>query len=181
MSANPEPPAVIMIRPNLENIPDYRLPPGFRCRWYQPGAGRDWTAVWQAAEKWLTITEETFRLQFGRDETLLGQRQFFIDDPDGRPVATSTAWYNNSAVGTVHWVAIVPDCQGRGLGKPLMTITCQRLRDLGHTSAWLGTHVVRVPAINLYLHFGFVPDIQTDAQRASGEQLKPHLKHSVTL
>jgi GNAT superfamily N-acetyltransferase len=55
----------------------------------------------------------------------------------------------------VHWVAIVPECQGIGLGKALMTLLCQRLRELGHDQAYLFTSSERVSAIRLYLRFGF--------------------------
>ena len=67
--------------------------------------------------------------------------------------------FNGASWGRVHWVAIVPEQQGRGLAKPLMTVVCHRLRELGHTHAYLTTSRARVVAINLYRTFGFVPMI----------------------
>ena len=65
----------------------------------------------------------------------------------------------------VHWVAIVPDHQGKGLAKPLLTAICNRLVEIGHDRAYLTTNTVRLPAINLYLAYGFEPEIDTDEDR----------------
>jgi GNAT superfamily N-acetyltransferase len=64
--------------------------------------------------------------------------------------------------GRVHWVAIVPEWQRHGLAKPLLTVVCQRLQELGHERAYLTTAPERIPAINLYLSFGFVPEVRSD-------------------
>jgi GNAT superfamily N-acetyltransferase len=57
----------------------------------------------------------------------------------------------------VHWLAVLPAFQGRGLGKALMTVVCQRLRDLGHQRACLSTLIARGAALELYRQFGFRP------------------------
>lgn len=82
----------------------------------------------------------------------------------GTPIGTATAWFDNDhnglPCGRLHWVAMVPKLQGQGLAKPLLTTVCQRLRELGHTRAYLTTSSERIPAINLYLGFGFAPEIK---------------------
>jgi GNAT superfamily N-acetyltransferase len=73
--------------------------------------------------------------------------------------------------GRVHWVAILPEHQGQGLGSPLMTAICHRLRDLGHTRAFLRTAANRAAAIKLYLRFGFEPH----PRNAEEERLWPEI------
>jgi GNAT superfamily N-acetyltransferase len=77
----------------------------------------------------------------------------------------------------VHWVAIVPEQQGRGLGKVLMTIVCHRLRELGHRRTYLTTSTARIPAINLYRHFDFVPLIRAPDDAAIWRELNRCLKN----
>ena len=63
-----------------------------------------------------------------------------------------------------YWTHAVPAFyQGRGLAKPLLTALCHRLRQLGHDRAYLSTAAARLPAIKLYLQFGFVPLIRSEA------------------
>jgi ribosomal protein S18 acetylase RimI-like enzyme len=85
--------------------------------------------------------------------------------PDGQAIGTATAWFKDNfegrRFGRVHWVAIVPEYQGRGLAKPLMSTICRRLQELGHDCAYLTTSTARLPAINLYRRFGFEPLIRT--------------------
>ena len=63
----------------------------------------------------------------------------------------------NARWGRVHWMAIRPEFQGRGLGRALLTVICRRLRELGHERAYLHTSAARLAAIRLYLGFGFEP------------------------
>lgn len=152
-----------MIRETLDDIPQYVLPPGYSLRRYQPGDERSWTAIHVEADLYNTITPALFGQQFGSDPVVLRERQFYVCDPDGRAIGTATAWfddhYRGRRYGRVHWVAIVPAMQGRGLSKPLMTAVCNRLRELGHDRVYLTTSAARLPAVHLYLKFGFVPEI----------------------
>lgn len=75
-------------------------------------------------------------------------------------IGTATAWflddYNGKPYGRrVGWVAIVPHMRDKGLSRPMMTILCNRLKDLGHERAYLTTSTMRFPAIRLYWRFGF--------------------------
>src|SRR5205823_14626142 len=111
----------------------------------------------------------------GTDSALLAQRQCYLIDQAGKVIGTATAWFNDDfdgrRTGRVHWVAIVPEYQRRGLSKPLMTAVCHRLRELGHDRAYLVTAPALRPAINLYRRFGFVPLIPNEAQRESWRKI----------
>ncbi len=171
---------VSMICEGLEQVPSFSLPGGFSMRSYIPGDEALWVEVYSAAEKYLTINLELFRKEFGGDPEPLSKRQLFLMDPAGLCVGTATAWFNDDyygrPIGRIHWVAIRPEFQGRGLSKPLMGAACARLRELGHRAAYLVTSTGRVPAINLYLSLGFAPDIRSPEDEQIWAELKPFLK-----
>ena len=107
----------------------------------------------------------------------LRQRQGYLLAPTGEVVGTATAWFNNNFEGArwgrVHWLAIIPEFQGRGLAKPLMTSICRRLRELGHQHVYLSTSNARHAAIGLYLRFGFEPLIQSPEDEAVWREVMP--------
>jgi ribosomal protein S18 acetylase RimI-like enzyme len=73
-------------------------------------------------------------------------------------VGTVTAWegsFEGERMGRVHWLAVVPEEQGKGLGALLLSVACERLRLLGFERAYLVTSPLRTAAIRLYKRFGF--------------------------
>jgi ribosomal protein S18 acetylase RimI-like enzyme len=152
---------VRMVLPSLDGFPEYELPEGYRFRGYVPGDCDAWVEITAAADNFQPITHVLFADQFGGKDAQLARRMFFICHGD-EVVGTSTAWFDDGelARGRVHWVAIHPDYQGRGLAKPLLCETLRRLREFGHSSACLETSTGRTAAIGLYRKFGFV--VQSD-------------------
>ncbi len=169
-----------MLRENLEGIPQFPLPENFSMRWFQPGEEQLWRAIQSAADKFNDITPELFAKQFGDDASLLAQRQCYLLDPQHNAIGTATAWFNDNfegeRVGRIHWLVILPEHQGKGLSKPLMSAVCNRLKKLGHARTYLTTSSARIPAINLYLKFGFVPAPQSDDEQKIWNTLLPKLK-----
>jgi GNAT superfamily N-acetyltransferase len=150
---------VKMALDSLEHIPAYELPEPYELRPYRRGDLAAWLRIHARADIYNRCDEKLFREQFGNDEKLLAQRQLYLCD-GANEIGTATAWFGEEgptgATGRVHWVAIVPDYQGRGLSKPLLSATLLRLRELGHTRAFLTTSTPRKQAISLYEKFGFV-------------------------
>jgi len=167
---------VAMVRHNLDDIPNYDLPEPYKIRCYKPGDDQTWLGIEESAEKHFTVNDDLFDDQFGDNLELLSDRQFFICDGNGKEIGTATAWFNNNysglVYGLVHWVAIVPEEQGKGLAKPLMSTVCNRLKELDYERALLNTSTARVPAINLYLKFGFVPEIRNDKDKEVWKHFK---------
>jgi GNAT superfamily N-acetyltransferase len=169
-----------MSRENLDNISDYTLPAGYSIRWYQPGYEKYWQAVQSLADEYNRVTPDLFEEQFGADKQLLSERQCFLCDSEENFIGTASAWLDNQggkSTGRIHWVAIIPQEQGNGLAKPLLTTICRRLKELGHTKTYLTTQTVRIPALNLYAKFGFAPVIETDRDREIWEKLRKHIKY----
>ena len=156
--------SISMIRENLDRIASFDLPRSFSIKWYERGDEKLWVDIQKRADHYNTISFELFDREFNRDIESLARRQCFLIDKHGTAIGTATAWFDNNhnglPYGRVHWVAIVPESQGQGLSKPLLTTVCQRLSTMGHKRAYLNTSPERIPAINLYLKFGFVPEIK---------------------
>lgn len=177
--------SVAMVRPTLDGLPHFALPAPYQLRWYQPGDEAAWVAIHVAADRFHTFTPATFRAEFDSDSALLTERQAYVCQADGQPIGTATAWFkaddDGPDWGLIHWVAIHPALQGRGLAKPLLAFVCQRLQALGYQKACLSTSTARLPAINLYLAFGFVPLIRGDRAKNlyAWQQVYKALDHPV--
>jgi GNAT superfamily N-acetyltransferase len=174
---------VSMVRATLDNLPHFALPAPYTLRWYQPGDETHWVAIHVAADRYHTFTAETFVQEFDADRALLPTRQAYLCDGAGIPIGTTTAWFykdeEEEEYGLVHWVAIHPAQQGQGLAKPLLALVCQRLQELGHTRVYLNTSTGRLPAIGLYLKFGFVPKMRRDQETTlrAWRQVREQLAH----
>ena len=172
-----------MVREDLDDIPEYNFPAGYSIRWYQPGYEKYWQKVQSLADQYNRVTPDLFEEQFGTDIQLLSERQCFLLDSKEDIIGTATAWLDSQdekPPGRIHWVAIIPQHQGKGLAKPLLTIICKRLKDLGHSETYLTTQTVRIPAINLYAMFGFTPVIDSNRDREIWEKLREHIKYPLS-
>jgi len=155
-------PNVIMIRPDLDNIPDFALPDGYGFRPLGPGDAGLWTDIWRDADPSLSIGDDLFTREFGSDWKVIGERCFLIVDSKGRAVGTNSAWFDPAFrgldYGRVHWLAVRRACQGKGLARPAMSFVLRTLARW-HTRCYLRTQVHRLRAIKVYLDFGFRPDV----------------------
>jgi GNAT superfamily N-acetyltransferase len=174
---------VSMVRDHLEDIPRFDLPKGFSLRGFRQGDQTLWRDIHVAADRSNKITLELFIAQFGGDAALLADRQYYLLAAEGSAIGTATAWFDPDRgglpYGRIHWVAILPEWQGRGLAKPLMSFVCLRMRELGHERAYLTTSTARIPALNLYRLFGFRPEIRSAEDAAAWRSILPFLKRSL--
>ncbi len=174
---------VLMVHPALARAPRFALPTGYRMRFYRAGDIQAWVSVQQAAEPFLVPTAETFARYMPGATAHLAERVMFLVDPSGADIGTVTAWDDNRLggrdIGQIHWVAIVPEAQGRGLAKPLVSTACDVLRARGYTAALLETNTRRVTALNLYCRFGFAPQPRNAAERDAWHAVAPCLKFPI--
>jgi len=172
-----------MSRENLDDIPKYSLPAGYSIKWYRPGYEKNWQAVQSLADEYTRVTPDLFHEQFGTDKKLLAERQCFLFDSEDNIIGTASAWLDHlggKLLGRIHWLAIIPQQQGKGLAKPLLAVICKKLKELGHSRTYLTTQSVRIPAINLYAKFGFSPVIDSDRDREIWEKLQKHIKYTLS-
>jgi len=150
---------VIMKVNALAEVPRHPLPHGFLVRYYTPGDADTWTKIHNETGSYGPVAPTLFTDQFGADDEALAARQCFIVDDQGNAVATATAWFNDPAHGVpggrIHWVAVVPAVQRRGIASALLGILCDRFEALGETTAYLTTDSHNTRAIALYQRLGF--------------------------
>ena len=169
---------VKMVRDNLQELREIPCLDGYHFVNFAPGDEDEWVALYAAAEPFLTIDRALFDEKFRGDVKALCERMIFMVQNNGNEtrrrrrrdiIGTAVAWYDDkqhtTEWGRLHWVAIHPDFQGKGLSKPLVATTLQRLVKLGHSKAYLITSTGRVAAIKLYLQFGFVPEPRNEMEQ----------------
>ena len=181
-AVNPDNLAVGMIRPNMQDIPQFAFPAGYGMRPMRLGEGVLWTEIQRASESWFTISDTLFDKQFGVDLPATASRCFFIINEQGDAIGTISAWYardiRGQEYGRIHWVAIIPAYRGKGLVKPAMSYTMNVMAQW-HERAYLDTSSGRIPAIKVYLDFGFLPDLELPDARAAWDKVAAVLKHPV--
>jgi RimJ/RimL family protein N-acetyltransferase len=151
---------VAMQRENLAVEPA-RFAPPYRLRGYRSGDEATWLALQQSTGVYPPLDAAFFRSQFGSAPE---GRQFFVMR-DRQPVATGTAWHGEPwrtpEWGRLHWIAVDPQHQRRGLGLMLCRHLLTVLRELGCVGAYLTTGSGNLPAVALYGKLGFVPWIRS--------------------
>lgn len=172
-----------MIRPHLQGIPDVALPAPYRIRSFRPGDEHLWAAIeWRAGEfPSQEQAELHFNREFGKHLDEMQLRCFILEDGPGTAVGTTTAWYNTlrgEPYGRIHWVAIVPEHQGRGLAKPLLSHAMKRLADF-HDRAYLTTQTTSWKAIQMYLQFGFEPWVVEESCREGWAMMEELLQRKL--
>ena len=179
-AGDPDNLSVGMIRPHMDDIPQFAFPAGFGIRPLRPDEGAVWVDVQRDAEHWITVDDDMFLREFGFDLEATAWRSFFIVNEQGSAIGTISAWYDRDIrgqdYGRIHWVALRPACRGKGLIKPAMTHAMNALAQW-HKRAYLGTSIARIPAIKVYLDFGFLPDMELPGAREAWEKVAAVLKH----
>lgn len=152
-----------MIRDNMQDIPQYSLPEGFKIRLFEEGDEQYWANIETRVDEFKDekAALDRFREEFGNDIDEMTERCLFIEDAQGEVIATTTAWYgqlegSDEVLGRIHWVGVVPEYQGRKLSKPLLSAAINILAE-NHSKVYLTSQTTSYPAINMYLNYGFKP------------------------
>lgn len=154
----------LMLERDLENLPYFPLPDGYRYAFFQPGDRERWIDIEKSAKEFASCEQgmESWNRYYGGREDELTGRMVFVEDADGRKVATATAFYDirgidKSGDGWLHWVAVRREYQGRGLAKPLISYVLKLMQSLGYTHAKIPTQTTTWLACKIYLDLGFRP------------------------
>lgn len=172
--------SVTMIRPHMNDIPDAPFPSEYGIRPMTLDDIGLWTDIQYDAEQYIEITDRLFYSQFDSDLHAVSRRCFIVTDLRGVGVGTISAWYNRDFkgedYGQIHWVAIRPSHQGKGLGKAAVSYAMKKLAQW-HDRCYLSTATERVAAISLYLSFGFLPDVGEVSAREAWTTFNSRAEH----
>ena len=175
-----------MVRDNLDDLPAYHLPQGYSYRFYQPGDKKHWTEIEHQCGEFSDKHEASrrFKKEFESYEDEMQRRCIFLTWKQSNcPVGTVTAWYGcwgEELYGRLHFLGIVPEYQGKKLGKPLVNLVMHRLKELGHEKVYLTTDSSKIVAIKIYLDFGFVPSMESEESRRGWDMVFSHLEYPVS-
>ena len=168
-----------MIHDSLADVVATPLPDGLIVRPFETGDAARWLAIQSSTGIYDAIPGDLFEREFGDRPDGLPGRQLFARDTGGVDVATATAWYpeadRSADMGRIHWVAVCPEVQRRGIGRALTGIALERLRALGYRRAYLTTGAGNAAAVALYLDVGFRPEPRRDAERPAWQALAKRL------
>jgi len=150
------------------------LPEGYSFRMYTPGLETEWIRIQDEADDYIKVDKKFFEQEFHPHEEELPRRMVMLTHGDNL-IGTATAWpddiYGDPGTGRLHWVAIVPEYQGKGLAVSLTYFTLSLFPALGCSRAYLLTNAVRIPAISLYLKLGFKPVIGDPEEQRAWEEI----------
>ena len=160
---------------DLNNLPHFELPNGYNIVPYKSGDKEAWIDIELSAEEVLDKAhgEECWQRYFGKAESELSRRMYFIENEFGEKIATATAFYDihgnsKSGEGQLHWVAIRKEAQGKGLSKPLITFVLNVMKQLGYTSVKIHTQTNTWLACKVYFDLGFRPETNSAAKNRFG-------------
>jgi mycothiol synthase len=156
---------VFLLRPDLKNIPELKLPEGYVEVPNSDSLLSEWVSlldtVFPAGGYTIgRVRAQTESLKWNVDRVKLVARE-------NRIVALSMAWHEPELwphSGFVYWVAVLPQHRNRGLGTFVLTRTLQHFAEEGLRDVVVTTEEFRLPAIKMYLNSGFVPLITGTAQ-----------------
>jgi len=156
------------------------LPDGFCFRSFQAGDESNWARIETSV---LEFDDEAGAVRYFTRDYLpflddLKRRCVFILNGDEIPIATATAWYAKSSLGyqaSLHWVSVMPQYQGLGLGKAVVqeALAIFAMTDPGE-AVWLHTQTWSHVAVRLYHKLGFVllKTEQTAVATDNGEKIQ---------
>ena len=154
---------VLMEKNNPSEYPKFDLPEGFSLVKYKDGYEKDWAKIQTDLEQFESIDEalKCFKDTFLDVTDDVYKKCFFIQNKDGKNIATASIWNGNhfgKTLQRIHWVAVSKEYQGLGLAKSLVSAALDVFNELGFKDyVYLTSQVSSYKALNIYSKFGFVP------------------------
>ena len=166
--------AVVMVRENGDNARSYPLPAGYHYAVFTPEDEEKWVRLQAEVTHVESLRQgrELFRqefLQAGEDVPCwecpgyrdVVERTVLVKDEEDRLVGAATLWMGDTFGAVwqrVHWVAVAPDHQGKGLAKCMLSRMLELYRELDCRSPiYLTTQTRTYRAARVYAQMGFAP------------------------
>ncbi len=134
------------------------VPDGYHVRACRP----DELAVWMDmpfdnkddADMYRGFMQSYFDRVYASRADLFFARCTFVCDHDDNPVATAFIWPISAGISTFHWLKVVREHEGRGLGRAIVSHIMQATAESDYPML-LHTHPASQRALKLYSDFGF--------------------------
>lgn len=163
-------------------LSSFPLPDGYRFAFFSDGSEADWarieTSVLEFSSEFAALMHFTEKFMPYPDE--LRRRCLFVENSDGRKIATSTAWWSDvqgQRRPWLHWVACDPAYQGLGLGKAIVSRITELMLELdGDADFYLHTQTWSYKAISIYTLNGFQPLYEKALYTEEGDNYRKALR-----
>lgn len=152
---------IIMKRLKGTEFPKVILPDGFSFSSFVDGDEIYWAEIETSIGEFDNVEEalNCFRNEYLTNINELKKRLIFIQNKEGKKVGTLTNWWNYSQGvrdPSIHWVGIIREFQGLGLGKAIVFEGMRRMIELeGDRDLFLHTQTWSYKAINIYIQAGY--------------------------
>ena len=173
---------VIMDKRDTAEYVRFPLADGYSFAMYTPQRRADWCELHYSVGHF-DSTEDAdacFEREFMSQPELLPQRMVFVLAPDGTAAATASFWPGSDfgeGGERVHWVAVSPNHQNKGLSKALITKVLDLYNEQGYRDyIYLITQTWSYKAIGVYAAHGFKPylDIRPSGWKMEGAENDAH-------
>jgi ribosomal protein S18 acetylase RimI-like enzyme len=134
------------------------LPNGYFIR----NCREDELDIWKAmpfdekdsAAKYYDYMTKYFDVVYSHKRNDFFDKCIFVCDNNDKPIGTCFIWKAYDKINTIHWLKILKDYEGKGLGRALLSIVLKHLQKDDYP-IYLHTQPSSYRAIKLYSDFGF--------------------------
>ena len=153
----------------MEKIPDYNLfmmcerlqknamaplPPGYSVWHCREEEQEIWKALNAGSLQDLPFLTDYFERVYRGKGSLFFEKCLFVCDGQDRPVGTCFLWKAYGEITTLHWLKVLPQLEGHGLGRGLLSHVLSEAAPEEYP-IYLHTHPHCWRAVHLYGEFGF--------------------------
>lgn len=152
---------IIMKRIKGTVFPEVILPDGYSFSSFSEGDEIYWAEIMTSIGEFDNISEalDCFRNEYLSNLDELKKRLIFVVNKKGTKVGTLTNWWNYTKEvrePSIHWVGVIKEFQGLGLGKAIVFEGMKRMIQLeGDRDFFLHTQTWSYKAINIYIQAGY--------------------------
>jgi mycothiol synthase len=170
-----------MEKKGLDNLPVIPMPDGYTLRSYRPGDEEDLARIYEGSDLGSATAEKVRANVLGHP--CFRPERILVVEREGQVVGTAAAWSEptDPGVGYLHMVGVLPEHQGKRLGKLLTVEAIRFSRNEGYDTQRLVTDDWRDAAIRLYLDLGYIPLLTHPTHRARWEALGRRLNRPTIL
>ncbi len=167
-----------MERTGVDGLPDVPLPEGYRLRSFQPGDEEGLAAIYEISDLGSATADSVTRNLLGHP--CFRPERILVLEHEGQVVGTLAAWVESTdpGVGYLHMVGVLPEHQGKRLGKLLTVEAIRYSQREGFATHRLVTDDWRDAAIRVYVDLGYVPLLAHPSHRSRWETVGRRLNRA---